>query len=403
MNPPVNPSAQRILLVDDEKGIRKVLGISLADMGYDVRTAESGEQALALFREFGPGIVLTDIKMPGMGGIGLLERIKQAAPETEVIMITGHGDIDLAIQSLKLEATDFITKPIHEDALEVALKRARERADMRRKLKSYTENLEELVEEKTRKLLEAERLSAVGQTIAGISHAIKNIAGGLKGGAYVLEKGIELDNRKYLEQGWTMVKGNVDKITNLSLDLLDYAKSSRITYVTADPGQPAREVVALMSPQADEEGVRLDLKIDRSVAPILIDPESVHRCLLNLVTNAIDACLEDACRDKPKTVSVEVLSLGDWGVEYRVLDNCRGMDPEVRENIFQRFFSTKGTRGTGIGLMLTKKIVDDLRGIIEVETESGVGSTFSVRIPAGKKTWRRRFTKRAVPRTEVKR
>ena len=392
MSPRMENTDRRLLLVDDEKGIRNVLAISLADMGYEVKTAENGEKALLIFREFQPGIVLTDIKMPGMDGIGLLERIKQIAPDTEVIMITGHGDIDLAIQSLKQEATDFITKPIHDDVLAAALKRARERADMRHKIKLYTENLEQLVEEKTHKLLEAERLSAVGQTIAGLSHAIKNIAGGLKGGAYVLEKGIELENRKYLEQGWTMVRGNVDKITNLSLDLLDYAKSSRISYQKADPAQPAREVIDLMHPRAEEEEIRLNLKVDPDLTPILIDPESVHRCLLNLVTNAIDACTDDDCRDKPKVVLLEVSAVEGWGVEYRVSDNCSGMDPEVRENIFKRFFSTKGARGTGIGLMLTKKIVDDLRGIIEVETESGVGSTFCIRIPAGKKTWRRKFT-----------
>jgi signal transduction histidine kinase len=240
-------------------------------------------------------------------------------------------------------------------------------------------------------LLESERLSAVGQTIAGLSHAIKNIAGGLKGGAFVLEKGIELDNREYLQQGWTMLKGNVDKITNLSLDLLDYAKSSRINYQSADPCQPAREVVELMRSRAQAAGIALELRAEDAIPSMLIDPESVHRCLLNLVTNAIDACLEDACEGKAKTVSLQVEDLTDWGVAYRVSDNCRGMDPEVRENIFQRFFSTKGSRGTGIGLMLTKKIVDDLKGIIEVETESGVGSTFTIRIPAGHKSWRRRF------------
>ena len=270
---------QRILLVDDEEGIRKVLTISLADLGYEVYAAESGEAALALFRKLRPGIVLTDIKMPGMDGMALLERIKQIEAETEVIMITGHGDIDLAIRSLKLEATDFITKPIHDEALEVALKRCHERIDMRRRLQDYTTNLEQLVAEKTRKLLESERLSAIGQTIAGLSHAIKNIAGGLKGGAFVLEKGIELDNREYLQQGWTMLKGNVDKITNLSLDLLDYAKSSRISYQTADPRQPAREVVELMQPRAKAGGITLELKAAETIATMLIDPESIHRCL----------------------------------------------------------------------------------------------------------------------------
>lgn len=171
-----------ILLVDDEEGIRKVLGISLADSGYDVLTAENGEKALDVFRKNSPPVVLTDIKMPGMDGITLLRQIKHENPETEVIMITGHGDMDLAIESLKHDATDFITKPINDDALEIALKRAYEKISMRYKLKEYTENLEELVRQKSARLVELERQAAVGQAVEGLSTAIKNIAGDIEGG-----------------------------------------------------------------------------------------------------------------------------------------------------------------------------------------------------------------------------
>ena len=165
-----------ILLVDDEEGIRKVLGISLEDSGYSVLKAENGEQALELFQKHRPQIVLTDIKMPGMDGISLLKAIKREDPDTEVIMITGHGDMDLAIQSLKLEATDFVTKPINDDVLEIALKRANDRLDMRRQLSAYTENLEKLVEEKSARLVKLERLAALGQAVDGLSAAIVDIA-----------------------------------------------------------------------------------------------------------------------------------------------------------------------------------------------------------------------------------
>ena len=136
---------KKLLLADDEEGIRRVLGISLEDSGYDVVTAENGEEALALFRRLRPHIVMTDIKMPGMDGIELLQKIKQEDPDTEVIMITGHGDMELAIKSLKYEATDFVTKPINDDVMQIALKRAEERIGMRRQLREYTDNLEEVV------------------------------------------------------------------------------------------------------------------------------------------------------------------------------------------------------------------------------------------------------------------
>ncbi len=173
---------ERILIVDDEEDIRVVLGISLSDLGYEVYTAENGEEALRILRETNLPIVLTDIRMPVMDGIELLRKIKHENPEIEVIMITGHGDMDLAIKSLKHEATDFITKPIKDEVLEIALKRAHEKISMRRQLREYTEHLEELVQEKSAKLVEAERLIAVGQVVEGLSSAMRNIVEDLESG-----------------------------------------------------------------------------------------------------------------------------------------------------------------------------------------------------------------------------
>ncbi len=172
----------KLLLVDDEEGIRKVLGITLTDMGYDVFTAEDGDKALQIFQKENPQIVLTDIKMPGMDGIELLQKIKLENPDSEVIMITGHGDMDLAIKSLKYQAVDFVTKPINDEVLEIALNRAREKILMRQQLKEYTENLEELVREKSAQVVALERQVAVDQTIQGLSAAMRNIAGDLEGG-----------------------------------------------------------------------------------------------------------------------------------------------------------------------------------------------------------------------------
>jgi PAS domain S-box-containing protein len=162
-----------ILLVDDEEGIRTVLGLSLADAGYNVSVAATGEEALRLFDQSRPDIILTDIKMPGLSGLDLLKRVKNIAPDVEVIMITGHGDMQLAIQSLKQDATDFITKPINDDVLEIALNRAHERISMRNQLREYTENLENKVREQSARLVEAERQLAAQQMMDGFSVGLK--------------------------------------------------------------------------------------------------------------------------------------------------------------------------------------------------------------------------------------
>ena len=303
----------RILLVDDEAGIRKVLGIALTDSGYEVTTAENGEAALEKFRELRPPIVLTDIKMPDMDGIELLQHIKAESPDTEVIMFTGHGDMELAIKSLKYDATDFVTKPVNDEVLEIALKRARERIAMRRQIREHTENLERLVDEKARQLIEAERMAAVGQTVAELSHTIKNIANALKGSIFVLGKGIELDEKEYLLQGWRMVKENVERIKNLSLDLLRYGKYSQANFSRSDPNLPAREVLQLMAAKAGEAGVELRSELSEDLPLLALDFEGIQRCLMNLLENAIDACRGDATGGRPRQVVLRTRRVPDGG------------------------------------------------------------------------------------------
>lgn len=366
-----------ILLVDDEAGIRTVLGIALADSGYAVTTAESGEDALRLFRRDRPAIVLTDIKMPDMDGIELLRHIKTESPDTEVIMFTGHGDMELAIRSLKNDATDFVTKPINDEVLEIALRRARERIVMRRQLREYTHELERLVEEKARRLVEAERMAAVGQTVAELAHTIKNMAGALKGSIYVLGKGIELDEREYLLEGWRMVKSNIEKIKDLSLDLLHYGKYGRIQRQACHPARPVDDAMGLVRERAAGLGVELTAEHEDGLVPIDMDAEAIQRCLVNLIDNALDAS-----RIRPGAgVRVRVRPGRAGGVEYQVIDTGCGMDEATRARLFQSFFSTKGTEGNGIGLMMAKRIIDQHGGTIEVHSRPGMGTTVAVRLP----------------------
>jgi len=371
-----------ILLVDDEEGIRNVLRIALTDMGYPVFTAANSRDALSVFRQEAPQIVLTDIKMPGMDGIDLLQVIKKEDPDTEVIMITGHGDLDLAIKSLKSEAADFITKPIQDEILEIALKRVEEKISLKKQLRSYTEGLEQLVAEKSKELINAERLTAIGQTVAGLSHSIKNITGGLKGGAFVLEKGIDLEDMSYLKGGWEMIKGNVDRIARLSLDLLSYAKTTDINYQIWDPNQPVKDAVDLLTSAAREKGITIKLDLAPDAEAFQFDPEGMYQCLLNVITNGIDACGIGKSDGDEKIVEISTHLREDWGIEYRIRDNGCGMNAETQERLFQNFFTTKGILGTGIGLMMTRNIIEKHNGVIEVDSTEQVGTTIILRIPA---------------------
>lgn len=141
-----------VLIVDDEPGIRRVLKIYLQDLGYKVQTATDGQTASQMIDSQVFDLVLTDIRMPGMDGIELLKYIKKKQPNTQVIMITGHGDFKLAIKSLKLDAVDFISKPIDNDSFDIALKRAWDKIETQKQIESYTLDLERRVREKTREL-----------------------------------------------------------------------------------------------------------------------------------------------------------------------------------------------------------------------------------------------------------
>jgi signal transduction histidine kinase len=144
------------------------------------------------------------------------------------------------------------------------------------------------------------------------------------------------------------------------------------------------EVYDLMVSRATELGVTLKIDLARNLPGVWFDPEGIHRVLLNLVTNAIDACTDISCASRTHEVTLRTLKPQGWAVEYQVTDNGCGMDEETRSKVFHIFFSTKGSGGTGLGLMIAKKIVDEHGGIIELTSEKGKGTVFVVRLPAKK-------------------
>ncbi|MBE9581467.1 MAG: response regulator [Proteobacteria bacterium] len=501
----------KLLLIDDEEPVRKILGLYLRSKDYEVITAADGKEGIELFQQERPLIVLTDVKMPGMDGIEVLKRIKQVSPETEVIVITGHGDMDLSIQSLQLDASDFITKPVGNEALSVALQRAEQRLDTRRMLKEYTNDLENKVKEATEELREryefegnliqhsidgiiatdkegsivtfnqgaerifgyskgevigkmnitslypagiakeirqslyrkdpetqgtdawqetfilgkdgqkipvrfsgsllyrnsdvigsvgflhdlrevkrleqefvkVERLAATGQTVAGLAHCVKNILVGLEGGVYVVDKGLEKDNMGKVGTGWDMVRRNIGRISSLVMDLLSYSKEREPEYEVCSPNAIADDVCELMDSKAKECGIEIVRGFDPTIGEVSLDPKGIHRCLLNLVSNAIDARMAHQNESKEHQVQVTTKSESHGWVTFQVSDNGCGMDETVRKQIFTSLFSTKGSQGTGLGLLVTQKIVQEHGGSISVDSQPGKGSTFTIRLPCG--------------------
>jgi len=497
----------KILLIDDEEVNVRVLGMSLKADGYEVVSAYSGEEGLEVFKKESPPIVLTDIKMPGMDGLEVLKRIKEIDAEVEVIIVTGHGDRDAAITALQYGASDFINKPIRDEALAVALKRAHEKLSIRRQLKEYTTDLETMVKIATeeferksnfqaklirssndgivatddegkiiifnpgaerifgyprfevvrkmdarelyppdiakmfdahesppvpqdelpwketvivsktgenipvrfvgtvlyekhhimgsvaffqdlreikrleRELVNSERLAAIGQTVAGMAHCIKNILHGFKGGSYLIELGLGKNDTNKLKTGWKMIQRNIERISDLVLDLLSYSKERAPEHEACFPNELVNDVCELLKENAAENHIQLVTEYDDSIGKVIMDPRTIYRAVLNLVSNAIDACMFDEDLDKEHRVHVKTgLEPGSM-IRFEVQDNGCGMSDEVKAKLFASFFSTKGSKGTGLGLLVTLKLIEEHKGTIEASSQLDKGTTFTIRLP----------------------
>ena len=371
-----NHDNKEILLVDDEADIREVLEIALQDLGYDVLVAANGEQALQIFKAQSPPLVLTDIKMPSMDGIELLKHIKRENPECEVIMITGHGDMNLAIKSLKHAATDFITKPINVDALEISLKRAREKILIREKLKAYTQNLETLVREKTEL---QDNLAALGLMIGSISHGIKGLLTGLDGGVYLVNAGIEKKDLSRIREGWEIILQMIDRIRKMANDILLHAKQRDLEKKSVDLLSFADEVAGMVASKMEKHGIAFIRDFDADAGKCSIDAGHVNTALINILENAIDACVKNN-QTKNRQITFG-LKTDKRHVFFTVADSGIGMDEKTRDQIFSLFFSSKGRKGTGLGLFISNKIICEHDGTIHVDSALGRGTKFIVKIP----------------------
>jgi signal transduction histidine kinase len=228
-------------------------------------------------------------------------------------------------------------------------------------------------------MLQAERLAAVGQTITTLSHHIKNILQGIRGGSYLIEMGLADDDKEVMQKGWHIVEKNQGRISNLVMDMLTFSKEREPQMAPSCLNDVVADVIELMQSRAEEMDVGLGWQPAEEMPELFFDPEGMHRAVLNVVTNALDAC------DEIEGGKVEVATEFDKGqklIRTVVQDNGSGIPPDEIENMFTIFVSNKGGRGTGLGLSVSQKICREHSGQILVESESGSGSRFVLEIPA---------------------
>lgn len=226
--------------------------------------------------------------------------------------------------------------------------------------------------------LEAERLAAIGETTAALSHSIKNILQALRGGADVVEIGLKHANLEQARKGWTVVDRNLEKILNLTLNLLAYSRPREPQIAMVNPAALINECVELIAPVCNERGAMAVADVDRNTPAVPMDADGMHQVIMNLLANSLDALrpnasglIKVAARFDPDESECQI----------DITDNGVGIEASMMRHLFELFHSTKGNRGTGLGLAVAKKIVEEHGGTIAASSRPGEGATFSIRLP----------------------
>ncbi len=370
-----------IVLIDDEPDIREVVSLVLTDAGFAVETADNGRAGVELCETLCPQIVVTDIRMPGMDGIEVLEHLKKHRPDIEVIVITAFGELDLAIRALQLDASDFITKPVSDPAIHLALKRAMERYRSRQQLRDYARYLEQENINQA-KLMHRDKLISLGRLSASVVHEINNPLAGILNYARLMIKMLkqgELDDRKRerFTAHLALVASEAERISTIVSSLLTFSRKTEFTITRISMAELVERSLVLARHRLELSGIELSVQVDKGIPLFNGDFNLLQQCLINLVFNAIDA-MKDGGR-----LEVSAAFCPDSKtVTLTVRDSGSGIAPENLDRIYEPFFTTKDEgHGVGLGLSIVFGIMERHGGSVTVDSTPGRGTAFTLEIP----------------------
>ncbi|TFG49308.1 MAG: response regulator, partial [Candidatus Brocadiia bacterium] len=355
-------SGWHLLVIDDEKDILDVMSLTLRDHGYQVTTALDGASGLELCRGAPPRIVITDIRMPGMNGIEVLEAVKKLDPDIEVIVCTAFAEMDLAIQALQLDASDFITKPISDHALHLSLERAKQRYTSRKKLQDYAKFLERLAADQAQ-ILHQDKMMSLGRLAASVVHEINNPLSGILNYSRLMSRILKKDSLKEekikkFRQYLTLVETETERCSQIVSSLLAFSRKSPPSMGTIRIQELLNKCTALSRHKLELQNIVLTTSVHPNLPPIMGDANQLQQCIINLIFNAIDAM--------PKGGNLHMEShyhAGKSEVTIAVTDTGIGIPEDKLPHIFEPFFTTKlEGYGVGLGLSTVYGIIDHHNG-----------------------------------------
>lgn len=382
----------RILVVDDETLILDLAVMLLTTRGYEVITAESGEECLEVVEREKPPLVLLDYMMPGMDGMTTLREMRKRFPDTYVIMLTGKGNEQIAVEVMKAGAADYILKPFSNqdliDRIENVLRIRRieihnrelrfERERLLGEIETWNHELERRVEEKSLELeqahaeiLQAEKLASLGHLVAGLAHEIRNPLNAISLFGQMLKPALAHDAEKvgYVDR----LLGEVDRVDNILIKLLASSNRSLGTAKPVSLRQVIEGVLANFSEQLEAHGIALDKSLERGLPMLTADPAEIELIFTNLFTNALYEMR------KGGRLGVRLARKQEL-IQIEVSDTGQGIPPQNLSKIFDPFFTTK-TKGTGFGLSVVLRIVKTYHGHIKAQSEIGQGTVFRIDFP----------------------
>ena len=366
----------RLLLVDDEEDFRNAIARRLEKRGFAVSKAPDGGTALEILEKDPIEVVVTDVKMPGMDGIDLLGRIKDLHPNIEVILLTGHAALDDGVAGIKAGAFDYLTKPIELEQLAGKIRHAHDKI-LREEEKAREAEFRRQMEEQ---MIVTERLASLGTLSTGVAHEINNPLAIIKESAgwlsMILDKPemADMPRRADFRKGLEKITDGVERARRITHQLLGGVQKRSETIVDVDLKDLAAESTELVAREAAHKGVEIVHKIDPGARQIRTDPYALRQALINLVNNTVQAT-------ESGTVAITARRSGG-AIEIQVRDTGPGIPAEYRKKIFEPFFTTKDPgKGTGLGLYVTRNILEKLGGGIEVESGVGKGTTFTISLP----------------------
>lgn len=359
--------AVRVLLVDDESEFADVLQERLAVRGFDVVTAYSGEEALDRLDETNPDVVILDVMLPGRDGLSTLEEIKQRRPLVGVIMLTGHANLETAVEGMKRGAFDFLIKPTEMRSLVEKINQAfRRKSDQEERIRNA--GIEQI-------------LGPVGDLAAGIAHEINNPVGIMVEEAGWIDDLIheadlpEDENLQELKRALKQIKTQGERCKQITHKLLTFARRTDPRMRDVQVNRLIETVLA-STVLPLRPGMKVEAQLDPDLPAVNASVSELEQVLLNLLSNAIDALGSD-----DGVIAVKTRVEGSR-VVIEVADNGHGIAKEQIDRVFEPFFTTKSVgKGTGLGLSICYGIVKKHGGDITIESEPGVGTHVRVYLP----------------------